>query len=327
MHDWVTARQGRIGFGVQVFALPTDPEPTKHVLRAGLLAEELGFDAFFVGDHPGYATEPWVHLAAIAAQTERIGLGSVVNCVHHRHPAMLARLAGDLDHISNGRLILGLGIGWNEPEFKQLGIPFPSVRDRQEALDEALQIIDGMFGPDPVTFHGKHWWCEGAHYQIPTVQRPRPPVLIAGSGEKVTLRQVARYADACNFGPGRNTGSVRGDEDIQHKLDVLRRHCEEIGRPYDDILRTHFTSWAMVAPTEAEALAKRDRYYPEGLTEEQQITRIVGTPEQVAAYYQSIADAGMQYFVIQVLDATDEETLCLLATEVMPNVHLPATAR
>jgi alkanesulfonate monooxygenase SsuD/methylene tetrahydromethanopterin reductase-like flavin-dependent oxidoreductase (luciferase family) len=324
MHQWVADRQDSIGMGVQVFALPTDSEPTKHVIEAGLLAEELGFDAFFIGDHPGYATDPFVHLAAIAAQTSRIGLGSIVNCVYHRHPALLARLAGDLDHISQGRFILGLGIGWNEPEFKQLGLPFPSVRERQAALDEALEIITGMFGPEPVTFHGKHWWTEGGHYQIPTPQRPRPPIVIAGSGEKTTLRQVAQYADACNFGPGRNTGAVRGDEGMQHKFDVLRRHCEALGRPYDNILRTHFTSWVMVSPTEAEARAKLRGYYPDGLNEEQQITRIVGSPEQVTAYYQALADAGMQYFVVQVLDATDHETLRLLATDVMPNLRAPS---
>ena len=321
MHDWVAERKGRIGFGLQVFALPDDPEPTKHTLRAGLLAEELGIDAFFIGDHPGYATEPWVHLAAIAAQTTRIGLGSIVNCIYHRQPALLARLAGDLDQISNGRAILGVGIGWNEPEFKQLGIRFPSVKERQEALDEALQIITGMFGPTPVTFQGKHWTVECAHYQIPTVQRPRPPIVIAGSGEKVTLRQVAQYADACNFGAGSNVGNVRGFDDVQLKFDVLQRHCDELGRDYNGILRTHFTSWAMVASTEAGAIAKRDGYYPNGMTEEQTATRIIGTPEQVIPYYQSLADAGMEYFVVQVLDAADEETFRLLAKEVMPNIR------
>src|SRR5687768_11820609 len=107
-HPWVEARRDRVSFGVQVFALPDDPAPTERVLNAGRLAENLGFDAFFIGDHPGYATEPWLHLAALAATTTRIGLGSVVNCVYHRHPVMLARLAADLDHISGGRVILGL---------------------------------------------------------------------------------------------------------------------------------------------------------------------------------------------------------------------------
>jgi alkanesulfonate monooxygenase SsuD/methylene tetrahydromethanopterin reductase-like flavin-dependent oxidoreductase (luciferase family) len=321
MHAWVAARKSRISFGLQVFALPDDPEPTKHVLRAGLLAEDVGFDSFFIGDHPGYATEPWIHLAAIASQTTRIGLGSVVNCVYHRHPTMLARLAGDLDHISIGRAILGLGIGWNVPEFAQLGIPFPSVRERQEALDEALEIVMGMFGDTPFTFQGRHWWTEGGHYTVKSRQNPRPPIMIAGSGEKVTLRQVAQYADACNFGAGTNTGRVRDMSDVRHKFDVLRAHCDTLGRPFNDVLRTHFTSWAMIAPTEAEAIAKRNRYYPNGLTEEQSITRIIGTPEQVIPYYQALADAGMEYFVVQVLDASDEETFRLLASEVAPRIR------
>jgi len=321
MHAWVAARKGTIGFGLQVFALPEDSEPTKHTIRAGILAEELGLDSFFIGDHPGYATEPWIHLAAIAAQTSRIGLGSVVNCVYHRHPAMLTRLAGDLDHISNGRAILGLGIGWNVPEFKQLGLPFPSVKERQEALDEALEIVIGMFGEEPFSYAGKHWWTEGGHYQVRSVQRPYPPILIAGAGEKVTLRQVAQFADVCNFGAGANTGKVRDQSDVTRKLNALRGHCQALGRDYDSILRTHFTSWAMIAPTESEALAKRDRYYPQGLTEEQKITRIVGTPDQVIPYYQSLADAGIEYFVVQVLDATDEETFRLLATEVAPQIR------
>lgn len=321
MHPWVAERRGRIGFGLQVFALPEDPTPTASVIRAGLLAEELGFDAFFIGDHPGYATEPWVHLAAIAAQTRRIGLGSVVNCVYHRQPALLGRLAGDLDHISGGRAILGLGIGWNESEFRQLGIPFPPVPQRQQALDEALRIVDGMFGPEPFTLRGGHYAVEGAHYPHGSYQRPRPPILVAGSGERVTLRQVARYADACNFGAGRNVGKVTDTAGVRAKLDTLRRYCEELGRPYDDILRTHFTSWAMLSTTEAGAIAKRDRYYPQGLTEEQKITRIVGTPDQVLPYYQALVDAGMEYFVIQVLDATDEETFSLLARNVLPRLQ------
>jgi alkanesulfonate monooxygenase SsuD/methylene tetrahydromethanopterin reductase-like flavin-dependent oxidoreductase (luciferase family) len=295
------------------------------VIRAGLLAEELGIDAFFIGDHPGYATEPWIHLAAIAAQTSRIGLGSVVNCVHHRSPALLGRLAGDLDHISGGRAILGIGIGWNEPEFRQLGLRFPSIKERQEALDEALEIITGMFGEQPFTFHGRHFSAEAARYFPPTPQRPRPPILIAGAGEKVTLRQVAQYADACNFGAGTNVGKVRSHDGLARKFEVLRGHCDALGRNYDDILRTHFTSWAMVAETESAAIAKRDRYYPNGLTEEQQITRIVGSPEQVRSYYQAVADAGMEYFVVQVLDAADEETFRLLATEVFPKIRPPRT--
>ena len=251
--QWVESRRERVAFAVQTVAWGDDPQPGASFIRAGQLAEELGFDAILIGDHPGYATEAWLHLTAVAMTTKRIGLGSVVNCVYHRHPVMLARLAADLDHISGGRVILGLGIGWNEAEFRQLGMAFPAVSERQEALDEAIQIVRGVWGPEPFTFHGRHWWTEGGHVVPPPLQRPSIPLLIAGGGEKVTLRQVARYADACNFGAGRNVGKARDVDDLRRKLAVLRGYCEEIGRPYDDILRTHFTTWLILAETETAA--------------------------------------------------------------------------
>jgi alkanesulfonate monooxygenase SsuD/methylene tetrahydromethanopterin reductase-like flavin-dependent oxidoreductase (luciferase family) len=319
-NPWVDAYQSRVGFGLQTFALTDDPEPGKRVIRAGILANQVGLDGFFIGDHPGYATEPWLHLTAVASQTSRIRLGSIVHCASYRHPAMFARLAADLDQISGGRLVLGLGIGWNVEEFAQLDIPMAPVRDRQEALEEYIAIVNGVWGTEPYTFEGKYWRTEGGHVWPVPLQTPRPPLVIAGAGERNTLRQVAQYADACNFGPGRNTGAARSADEIRHKLRVLRDHCDRLGRNYDDILRTHYTSWLMLAETEREAKAKLDRYYPDGLDEELKITRIVGTPDQIAAYYQDIVDAGMQYFVCQVLDAGDEETIRLLATEVMPRV-------
>jgi alkanesulfonate monooxygenase SsuD/methylene tetrahydromethanopterin reductase-like flavin-dependent oxidoreductase (luciferase family) len=318
-NPWVDEFQLRIGFAVQTFALPDDPEPGKKVIRAGILADGMGLDGFFIGDHPGYATEPWLHLTAVATQTGRIRLGSIVNCASYRHPVMLARLAADFDRISDGRLLLGLGIGWNIEEFAQLGMSFPSIWDRQQALEEYLAIVGGVWGSQPFTFEGTHWRTEGGHI-TPGPLQSRPPLIIAGAGEQVTLRQVAQYADACNFGPGRNTGVARSADEIRRKLQVLRNHCDALGRNYDDILRTHFTSWLMIGETEREAKAKLDRYYPEGLNEDQKVTRIVGTPDQVAAYYQEIADAGMQFFVCQVLDAGDEETISLLASEVAPKV-------
>jgi alkanesulfonate monooxygenase SsuD/methylene tetrahydromethanopterin reductase-like flavin-dependent oxidoreductase (luciferase family) len=306
---------------VQTFATADDPTPSASIIRAGQLAESLGFDEFFVGDHPAYQSEPWLHLTAIAMTTERIGLGSVVNCVYHRHPVMLARLAADLDQISNGRVVLGLGIGWNEAEFDQLGMAFPSVPERQEALDEAIQIIRGVWGREPFTFHGKHWSTTGARIFPGPIQKPSIPLLIAGSGERTTLRQVARYADACNFGSGRNVGKVRDNDDIARKFSVLRGYCETIGRPFESILRTHFTTWLMLAETDLDAQAKLDRYYPQGLNDEQKITRIVGTPTSVIPYFQTLVDAGMQYFVVQIMDATDHETFRLLATEVIPAIR------
>jgi alkanesulfonate monooxygenase SsuD/methylene tetrahydromethanopterin reductase-like flavin-dependent oxidoreductase (luciferase family) len=319
-NPWIDAFRNRVGFGLQTFALPEDPEPGRRVIEAGILAEEAGLDAFFIGDHPGYASEAWLHLTAVAVQTSRIRLGSIVNCASYRHPAYLARLTADFDHISGGRLVLGLGIGWNAEEFAQLGIPMTPVRERQDALEEYLAIVEGVWGEEPFSFEGRQWRTTGGRVVPGPLQQPRPPLLIAGAGNR-TLRQVAQFADACNFGPGGNTGAARSAEAVWRRLATLRAHCESAGRRYDDILRTHYTSWLMLAETEREALAKRDRYYPQGLTEEQQMTRIVGTPDQVAAYYQDLVDAGMQFFVCQVLDAADRETIELLAAEVMPRVR------
>lgn len=316
-HPWVAARKDRVRFAVQVFPLPSDPNPTETTLQAGLLAEQVGLDGFFIGDHPGYHIEPWLHLSAVAAQTTHVQLGSVVNCVFHRHPAMVARMAADLDRISQGRLMLGLGIGWNEPEFRQLGAPFPPVPDRQDALDEALTVISGMFGDDPVTMKGRHWTAEKAWITSPPVQRPRPPILLAGAGNR-TLRQVVRWADISNFGGSRNTGNVQTDDGLRAKLAQIDELCREVGRSPATLLKSHFTSWLMLADTDAAARDKLDHYFPDGLSEEHRRTRIHGSPDTVIAYFRSLQTVGFEYFVVQVQDAADYETIRLLGERVAP---------
>jgi alkanesulfonate monooxygenase SsuD/methylene tetrahydromethanopterin reductase-like flavin-dependent oxidoreductase (luciferase family) len=320
---WVAERRDRVTFGLQAVPRPDDPEPGKRLLAAGRLAEELGFDAFYVGDHPPASPECWTHLAALAVTTGRIRLGTVVNCVLYRHPVMLARLAADLDRLSDGRLVLGLGPGWQVPEFAQLGLEFLPAAERLAAQEEAIEILFGVWGEAPYTFQGRYFRTTGTRIVPPPVQRPRPPLIVAGGGERVTLRQVARYADACNFGAGDQTGGARSLADVRRKLAALRAHCAEIGRPYDDVLRTHFTSWIFLAETEAEARRKLDRFHPGGLTEVQKLTRIVGTPDSVAPHYQALVDAGIQHFVIQTQDAADVETMRLLATELAPRIRPP----
>lgn len=319
-HPWVAARKAEIRFAVQGFPLQDDPNPTESVIEAGLLAEEVGLDGFFIGDHPGYHIEPWLHLSYLAARTEGIQLGSVVNNVYHRHPSMLARMTADLDRISNGRLMLGLGIGWNEPEFGQLGVPFRPIPERQRGLEEALEIIDGMFGPEPVTFTGEHWRVVNAHITSPPIQRPRPPILIAGAGDN-TLRQVVRWADISNFGSSKNTGNVQSDDDNRRKLQQIDHLCAEAGRDPGSLLKSHFTSWLMLSESDAGAKAKLDHYFPNGLTEEQSRTRIHGSPETVTAYFKALIEIGFEYFVVQIQDSRDLETIRLLGTEVAPAVR------
>ncbi len=143
-HPWVREFRQRVGWGLQAFALPHDRDPAPQVMAAGRLADTLGFDAFFLGDHPAYAPEVWLHLGALAVQISRVRLGSVVLCAGYRPPVLTARLVADLDNLSDGRAILGLGHGWNATEFAQLGLPFPSVPERQAALVEYVEIIRGV---------------------------------------------------------------------------------------------------------------------------------------------------------------------------------------
>jgi alkanesulfonate monooxygenase SsuD/methylene tetrahydromethanopterin reductase-like flavin-dependent oxidoreductase (luciferase family) len=323
-HSWVRQFRKRVGWGLQAFPALHDRDPTSRVIAAGRLADSLGFDAFFLGDHPAYAPEVWLHLAALAVQTSRVRLGSVVLCAAYRPPVLTARLAADLDNLSGGRVILGLGHGWNATEFAQLGLPFPPVPERQAALAESIEIIQGAWGLEPFTYHGHYHSTDNERVVPPPLQQPSPPLLLAGSGEHTALRLVARYADACNFGPGHATGLVRTPDAVRRKNAVLDRYCHDVRRDPRGVLRTHFTSWLMLAPTDAAARAKLDHYYPAGINEEQQFSRVVGTPAQVSAYYQSLVDAGMEYFVVQTLDAADTETIELLAREVIPLV-VPAT--
>ena len=324
-HPWVEEHLNRVGFGLQVFPIDTKTDPGRHLLAAGQLAEKLGFDAFFTGDHPTWGLEGWMPLAALAVKTERIRLGSNVNCIFYRHPVMLARLAADLDQMSQGRLILGLGCGWDANEFANFGMPFPPVRERQAALEEAITIIRGVWGDEPFTFHGRYFQATGAQVMPLPLQRPSPPLLIAGGGERVTLRQVAQYADASSVGSFDMVSGEPTPEGIRHKLGVLRQHCEALGRPFDSMLRTHFTGWLILAENEAHLQAKLKRYFPEGL--EQRFSgpwsgfALACTPEKAITYYQELVDVGIQYFIVQTLDAADEETIRLLAEQVMPAIR------
>ena len=169
----------------------------------------------------------------------------------YRNPALVAKMCATLDVASHGRSIVGLGAGWHEPEFVAYGWPFPSVRARLEMLEEAIQIVDRLLTQRPATFRGKHYTIENAYNEPPPVQRPRPPLMIGGSGERVTLRLVAQYADMCN---------LFGDPaTVARRYEVLRRHCAAVGRPFEAITRSNFAS-ILLARDAAELAAKRARF-------------------------------------------------------------------
>jgi len=205
-------------------------------------AEEAGFDRLAVADHvwqhpivggpEANAPECYTTLAYLAANTKRVKLGAMVSGVHFRYPAVLAKTVTTLDVLSGGRAGLGIGSGHYEEETLGLGIPFPPQRERFEMLEEAVQICLKMWSGergDERPFEGKHYRLVRPLNLPQSLTRPHPPIMIAGDGEKKTLRLVARYADACSLRPG---------PEVPKKLDVLRRHCEAEGRDYDEIEKT-----------------------------------------------------------------------------------------
>ncbi|HEX5699292.1 MAG TPA: LLM class F420-dependent oxidoreductase [Rubrobacter sp.] len=214
----------------------------RNLAKIGKTAEEAGFDRLGVADHVWQhpimggpeADEPecYTTLAFLAANTERIGLTAMVSGVHFRHPAILVKAVTTLDVLSGGRACFGVGSGHYEEETLGLGIPFPLQRERFEMLEETVQIALRMWSGergDERPFEGKHYRLWRPLNLPQSLSRPHPPVMIAGDGENKTLRLVARYADACSLRPG---------PQVPGKLDVLRRHCEEVGRDYDSIEKT-----------------------------------------------------------------------------------------
>ena len=199
-------------------------------------ADEAGYEAIWIVDHFHTVPTPtqevtfecWMSLAALARDTKRIRVGQIVTCNSYRNPALLAKMASTLDVLSHGRLNFGIGAGWYEHEYRAYGYPFPDAPERLRQLREALQVIHAMWEQEEATFEGKYYQIHGAINQPKGVQKPHIPILIGGGGEKVTLKLVAQYGDACNVG---------GDlQMVEHKLAVLKQHCETLGRDFSEIL-------------------------------------------------------------------------------------------
>jgi alkanesulfonate monooxygenase SsuD/methylene tetrahydromethanopterin reductase-like flavin-dependent oxidoreductase (luciferase family) len=312
-HPWVAEARNRVSFGAMILS-PRDLSPTTVDFARRL--EQLGFNSLFIADHPLGNGDCWTTLAAFAVATRTIRLGTLVCCVYYRPPELLARHAADVDRLSGGRLTLGLGIGDAPGEFEQMGLRYPPVPERQRALDDTIAIVRGLWGEQPFSHEGELATLRDANVRPGPVQQPRVPLLIAGGGEKVTLRQVARYADVSNFGEHETVGTAQTLDDVRRKFATLRRHCDEIGRDYDAILRTHITLPLVLARDQAAVDAKYQRI-PERRRTGQASSLKALTPDQAVAYYRGLADAGMQHFVVGLLP-DDVETADLLAEKVMP---------
>lgn len=284
------------------------------VKQKAVWCEAHGFDWFSVMDHliqiPGVGEphepfmEGWTVLAALAAVTTKIRLATLVTSVAYRNPALLAKMAAGIDIMSRGRLTFGFGAGWYHQEYAQYGYTFPetpAVRIGQ--MSEALRLIKLMWTEPRATFHGKYFRVEDAILEPKPWQKPHPPVMIGGGGEQYTLKVLAREGNACNF---------FGDPDfVKHKLDVLRGHCDAIGRDFDTIERTVLTG-LLLARDETALQAKMARLGMQG-ARGQFLT--VSKMTDVLGRYQ---DVGVQLFITGIAK-NDPETCELLANEVMPH--------
>lgn len=240
----------RIGLQIPSFTWPGGPAVIPRTLaNIATAAESAGFYSLWVMDHffqihqvgppeqemlEGYAT-----LSYLAGFTRTVKLGTMVTGVVYRYPGILVKTVTTLDVLSGGRAYLGIGAAWNEQESKGLGVPFPPLGVRFEQLEETLQIAKQMWSGEDAPYHGRHFKLERALCSPQPLSRPHPPILVAGGGEKKTLRLVAQYADACN---------LYGSPDvIASKLQVLRQHCDAVGRDYDSIEKTTL-GYADLAP-------------------------------------------------------------------------------
>jgi F420-dependent oxidoreductase-like protein len=285
-------------------------------------AEKSGFDSFWVMDHfhqipiIGKPEEPmldsWTTISVLAGITSKIKIGTLVTGLIYRYPSVLAKVAATLDVLSKGRLFMGIGAAWNEEESLAYGISYPSNQERMLRLEEAIQIIRKMWTEEPsASFNGKYYQINNAYCNPKPIQKPSPPIMVGGSGERKTLRIVAKYADACNL-----FGSA---ETIKRKLKVLKDHCESVGRDYNSILKTKLG--AIVVDDDKEIAKSRVQHAFKGIPEEQINEFVIyGTPEDVSRQIELIEQVGIEYLIVDLEPSRELEALNIFANKVIKKV-------
>jgi alkanesulfonate monooxygenase SsuD/methylene tetrahydromethanopterin reductase-like flavin-dependent oxidoreductase (luciferase family) len=297
------------------------------LLEAGKSADRLGYHSLWAWDHVypimgaphGPIFEGWLTITAWAAETRQIKVGHLVGANPFRNPALVAKMATTLDHISGGRTYLGLGAGWNEEEHLDYGFEYGSgFPERLRWLGEALPIIRGMLHGNEPSATGPRYAARHARNDPPTVQATLP-ILVGGGGEKVTLKLVAQYADANN---------LEGLDNIRRKEPILREHCERIGRDEREIERTASVGVVVIRDSRAEAQSVFDRIYEHNrISAEWQDVPIkrqdlpVGTSEDVVACLAQYVELGYRHLIANYPAPYDEESMTRLATEVKPNLE------
>ncbi|GAA1609377.1 LLM class F420-dependent oxidoreductase [Kribbella sancticallisti] len=301
------------GFG-QDLAGFADPRQAYDVLvELVRTAEESGYEAVWLPDHfqtvppsQAYLFESWSLLAAMAGYTDRIRIGQLVSGNGYRNPALQAKIASTVDVLSQGRLTFGIGAGWYERDYEAFGYEFLPAPERLRQLREAVQVIQSLWTNDVTDFDGKYYRLVQAVNQPRGVQQPRIPLMLAGGGEKVTLKLAAEYADLCNV--------MVSPAEAERKFSVLRAHCEKAGRPYDEITRT-VTTHCLITETDEEVQAALNPgmglFYP-GDFESYLLYGTVDTVRERIAAYEA---AGVQELIVGFHQVMDPEAIRRFAKE------------
>ena len=293
----------KIGLQVPNFTYPEGPKDLGNKLvEIARTADEVGFSSLWVMDHffqigsrdrsmglgpaedemlEGYST-----LAYLAANTKKTTLGTLVTGVVYRHPGILVKTVTTLDVLTGGRAYLGIGAAWNEREARALGVPFPSTKERLERLEETLEIAKQMWSDNNGAYTGKYFQLAETLCSPQPLSKPHPPILIGGSGEKQTLRLVAKYADACNL------FARMGVDTVRSKLDILKQHCEKVGRDYSEIEKTTLSTVHLAS----NKMSAKD----------------------VIEECQALADIGIQHAIFNMPNVHEIEPLEIFGREIIP---------
>ncbi len=289
----------RIGLQIPSFKWPGGPaELGSRLAEIARTADEAGFASIWVMDHffqiemIGPAEDPMLEgyttLGYLAGVTKQARLGLLVTGIVYRYPGILVKTVSTLDVLSGGRAYLGIGAAWFEQEAVGLGTPFPPLKERFEQLEETLQIAKQMWSDEAGPYNGQHYQLAETLNSPQPLSKPHPPILIGGMGEKKTLRLVAQYGDACNL------FAYVGNDELRRKLDVLKAHCEDIGRSYDEIERTALGTVHLA---------------PDNMT----VSQVIDT-------CRGLANAGIQHVIFNMPNVHDIEPLELFGREIIPTV-------
>src|SRR5712692_5293570 len=301
------------GWRLDLVGIVDPAEAYEAMTRVAKEAETLGFHSLWLYDHfhtipiplQEVTFECWISTAALARDTTHIRIGQMVTCNSFRNPALLAKMASTVDVLSHGRLNLGISAGWKEQEYLAYGYPFPDAATRLRQLREALQILKAMWTEEETSFEGKYYQVRGAINQPKGVQKPHIPILVAGKGEQVTLKLVARYADACNF-------THPDPEEMERKFTLIKDYCKLIGRDYREIHRTIYVN-GFVGETDNEAISKAASLPSKFTLDHIRVRGLLGSPDTVGQRLREMEQRGVQEVIIFMPDVAQIKPLRVLA--------------